>query len=86
MTNAQLYILLLPSLLGVLATLAGFLMQGKRLDAMDDRFNRMDRQMDDRFNRIDATLTLIQRDLREFYATQKVHDEAIDTLKKQVKP
>ena len=50
MTNAQLYIAFaIPStiaLLGVLSTLAGFLLQSKRLDGFDALLDRIDNRLD----------------------------------------
>ena len=78
MTNAQLYILLTPALVSLFGVFFSAWRTDKRIDDL-----RQD--MKEELKAIRTTIELIQRDLRDFYATQKAHDEAIDTLKKQVK-
>ncbi len=70
----------------IVAIFAGILFN--RNDAKDLRTDAKDLRTDlgKRFDRVDDKLDLMQRDMKEFYATQRVHDEAIETLKKQVKP
>lgn len=78
MTNAQLYIAVaIPSalaFLGIVTSLITFFIsnQGfnKGLDGVDRRLDRMQDSMD-----------LIQRDQKEFYAKQAVHDAEITNLK-----
>ena len=78
MTNAELYIAVaIPSalaFLGIVTSLITFFIshQGfnKRLDGVDRRLDRMQDSMD-----------LIQRDQKEFYAKQAVHDAEIANLK-----
>ena len=47
---------------------------------MDGRFEKVD----GRFEKVERRLELIQGDLKEFYAEQRVHKEAIDTLKSKL--
>ncbi len=89
MSNAQLYLAMaIPSalaFLGIVTSLITFFISNsglqKRLDqmqnSMDTRFN----QVDDRFNRMQNSIDLIQRDQKEFYAKQAVHDAEIANLK-----
>ena len=68
--------------------LRGFDKIDDRFDKIDDRFERVEDRfgrVEDRFERIEGRLDLIQKDQREFYATQRVHDEAITTLKGKLK-
>ena len=78
MSNAQLYLAMaIPSaiaFLGIVTSLITFFItnQGfnKRIDAIDRRLDRMQDSID-----------LIQRDHKEFYAKQAVHDSEIANLK-----
>ena len=83
MTNTQLYLAVgLPTvtaLLGILATLV-------TLFALNFRIDRMENKVDGLGSKLDSKLDLIHRDIREFYATQRVHDEAIASLKQQRNP
>ena len=51
---------------------------GESLESkMDARFDKVEA----RFEKMERQIGLIQGDLKEFYAEQRVHKEAIDTLK-----
>ncbi len=92
MTNTQLYLAIglptLTALLGIFTTLVGLLLQSKHLDerfkALEGRLDRMGAQTDSRLDRMDARLDLIQRDQREFYATQKQHDTRLESLERKI--
>ena len=58
--------------LGALTT-AFFLLLWRRLDAIEG-------DVKNGFLRMDQKFDLLQRDLREFYATQKQHDTRLDNL------
>ncbi len=55
-----------------------------RFDKVDARFEKVDarfEKVEARFEKMERQIGLIQGDLKEFYAEQRVHKEAIDTLK-----
>ena len=85
MSNAQLYLAMaIPSaiaFLGIVTSLITFFIsnQGfnKRVDGTDRRLDAVDRRLD----RMQDSIDLIQRDHRDFYAKQDVHDAEIANLK-----
>ena len=89
MSNAQLYFAVaIPSalaFLGIVTSLITFFISNsglhKRLDQMQNYMDARFNQADARFERMQNAIDLIQRDQKEFYAKQAVHDAEIASLK-----
>jgi hypothetical protein len=74
--------------LPTLAVLVGILINrsdANRLGSeIKDTRNSLRAEMTAGFDKVDKRLVVIESDMREFYAVQARHDEAIDTIKKKV--
>ena len=83
MNNQQLYLAIgIPSFIaifnmGVVVTLLLHF-----VNKLDSRLDKLDSCLD----KVDARLDLIQKDQREFYATQRVHDARLDALERKSNP
>jgi len=70
MTDQQLYFAIGVPFFSLLVV---FLMNNRSIDALRT-------EMRDGFTRMDSRLDRIERDLREFYGTQRQHEKAIERL------
>ena len=73
MTNAQLYLAIGVPFFSLLVV---FLMNNRSIDSLRS-------EMRDGFARLDAHLGQIERDLREFYGTQRQHDSRLDAIERK---
>ncbi len=54
-----------------------------RIDRIDGRIDRLDNEVKGLRSQFDGELKALRKDYSEFYAEQRRHDEAIETLKKK---
>ena len=79
MTNTQLYILIaVPILVGVFQRFDTKRLEAK-MERLEEKVEGSVKRLEDK---MDAKLDSIQKDMREFYALLRVHDEQISELKK----
>ncbi len=83
MNNQQLYLAIgIPSLIAIFNTGVVVTLLLHFVNKLDSRMDKLDTRLD----RMDARLELIQKDQREFYATQRVHDARLDALERKTGP
>ena len=87
MSNTQLYLAIGVPFFSLLVV---FLMNNRSTDAMRsemrEAFGRIDTRldrMDARFDRMDSRFDSLERDLREFYGTQRQHDTRLDAIERK---
>ncbi len=94
MNNTQLYLAIGVPFFSLLVV---FLMNNRSMDAMrlemreafgriDSRLDKMDSRldrMDSRFDRMDSRFDSLERDLREFYGTQRQHNTRLDAIERK---
>ncbi len=80
MTNQQLYLAIgIPAFLVLFNTAALFSL----FAFLANRLDKMEGRLDSRLDRMDGKLDLIQKDQKEFYGTQRVHDSRLDALERK---
>ena len=80
MTDAQLYLAIGVPFFSLLVV---FLMNNRSIDALRSEMRDGFARIDARFVQIDGHLGNIQRDLREFYGTQRQHDNRLDAIERK---
>jgi hypothetical protein len=65
-----------------LAVLVGILINRYDVGRIDRRLETLDNRISNVEGSIGARLSTIEKDLKEFYALQRVHDNRLDTLER----
>ena len=74
-TIAEITAVAIPSLLPTLAVIISIVRSDSKIDGL-----RM--EMNARIDKVDGRLGSIERDMREFYGTQRQHDARLDSLER----
>ena len=68
----------------LVAILVGILFARNDQKELRADFRRMEDRVDARIDKVEGELKGLRKDYSEFYAEQRRHDEAIETLKKKM--
>ena len=72
------------ALVPTLAVLVGILINRTDANRLGGEIKDLRGEMIAGFDKVDKRLTVIEGDLREFYAVQRQHEESIGTMKKKL--
>ena len=82
-TIAQVTAVAIPSLLPTLAVIISIVRSDSKIDGLRTELNARIEKVDARIDKVDARLGAIERDMREFYGTQRQHEARLDSLERK---